>query len=72
VKNKDNIQSPEKFNPPTEHEAFMDGKLVGTCFVYDGPAWRNRNRSSIVNKPKKQAKPDPVRKQFATPKPGWA
>lgn len=40
---KGNTVPPVKFNPPTEHECFMDGKPAGTCFVYDGPAWRNKN-----------------------------
>jgi len=46
MKNKDNIAPAEKFNPPTEHECYMDGKPAGTCFVYDPAAWRNKNRQT--------------------------
>lgn len=43
-KNKGNIQSPEKFNPPTQHDVYMDGKFSGTCFVHDPAAWQNKNK----------------------------
>jgi hypothetical protein len=48
MKNKDNTMPAEKFNPPTQHECFMDGKPAGVCHVYDASSWRNRNKRSAV------------------------
>lgn len=48
MKNKDNIAPTQRFNPPTRHEVWEGGKFTGTfCFVYDGPAWRNKNRPTV-------------------------
>lgn len=72
--NKGNIQSPENFNPPTQHDAYMDGKPAGTCLVHDAAAWRNKNRYRTERSaPKKNSKPDTTRKSlnsFDNPIPG--
>lgn len=41
MKNKNNIQSAQTFNPPTVHEDATNG---GKCYVYDPAAWQNRNK----------------------------
>lgn len=41
--NKDNIQSPEKFNPPTRFEVGPPEEHNKPCFVYDTRAWANKN-----------------------------
>lgn len=44
MKNKNNIQPAQKFNPPAQVDCYMDGKHVGSCFVYDAASWKNRGR----------------------------
>lgn len=66
IKNKGNIQSPVTFNPPTQHEAYMDGKPAGTCLVHDAAAWRNKNKPHF--KDTKKAKSSPKPKEPSSPR----
>lgn len=72
--NKGNTLPSEKFNPPTQHEVWENGKFTGTyCYVYDGPSWRNKNKSRTAE----EAKPTPAPKakdvSFSSPrKDSWA
>lgn len=67
MKNHNNIQPTQKFNPPTVYFD-QDGKH---CFVYDPAAWRNKNKQRTEDAPKVKIAPKP--KVIAFPrKDSWA